>query len=57
MVHHMSDLESEPGEGFFRTLPWRGDNLNELIHRCDASMSLIKKYGTVSTGPKPLDHN
>ena len=43
--------------GFFRTFPWRGDNLNELIHRCDASMSLIKKYGTVSAGPKPLDHN
>ena len=37
---------------FFCTLPWRGDDLNELIHRCDASMSLIKKYR-----PYPLDQN
>ena len=37
---------------FFHTLPWRGDDLNELIHRCDASMRLIKKYR-----PYPLDQN
>ena len=48
----MSDLESDPEEGFFRTLHWRGDNLNELIHLCDTSMSLIKKYG-----PYLLDQN
>ena len=48
----MTDSESDPEEGFFRTLSWRGDDLNELIHRCDASMSLIKKYG-----PYLLDQN
>ena len=53
----MTDSESDPEEGFFRTLSWRGDDLNELIHRCDASMSLIKKYGAVSAKPAPPDHN
>ena len=38
---------------FFRTLPWSRDDLNELIHQCDASMSLIKTYGAVSARPKP----
>ena len=51
----MLDLESYPEEGFFRTLPLREDNLNELIHRCDASMSVIRKYGGVSARPKPPD--
>ena len=56
-IHHMSDLESDPEEVFFRTLPWRRDDLNELIHQCDASMSLIKTYGAVSARPKPPEHN
>ena len=41
----------------FCTLRCRGDNLNELIHQCDASMSLIKKYGAVSARPKPPQQN
>ena len=56
-IHDMSDLESYHKRDFFRALTWRGGNLNEQIYRCDASMSLIKKYGDVSAIPKPPDHN
>ena len=53
----MSDVESDPEEGLFhRTLPWRNDHLNELIHRCDTSLSLIRKYGPVSARPEPPGH-
>ena len=42
----MSYVESDKEEGLFRrNLPWRHDDLNELIHRCDESVSLIRKYG------------
>ena len=50
----MSDVESDPEEGLFhRTLPWRDDDFKELVHRCDASWSLIRKHGPVSTRPEP----
>lgn len=32
-------------------------DLNELVHWCDESMSLIRKYGAVSARPKPPDRN
>ena len=42
----MSDVESNPKEDLFHfTLPWRDDDLNELIHQCDASMRLSKNMG------------
>ena len=48
MIHHMSDVKSDPEEGLFHhTLPWRDDNFKELMHRCDASLSLIRKCGPV----------
>ena len=53
----MSDLELDPEEGFFRTLLRREDDLNELIHRCEVSMSLIRKYGALSARAKPPDQN
>ena len=57
-IHHMSDLESDSEEGMFsRTLAWRDDDSNQLIHRCHASISLMRKHGDVSATPKPPDHN
>ena len=42
----MLDVESDPKEGLFHcALLWGEDDLNELIHWCDASMSFIRKYG------------
>ena len=41
----------------FRNLRWRGDDLNKLINRCDASMSLIMKFGAVFARPKPSHQN
>ena len=56
--HHMSDVESDQEKGlFYRTLPWREDDLNEMIHWCDASMSFIRKYGIGSARPEPPGHN
>ena len=41
----MSDVESDPEEDLFHsTLSWRGDDLNELIHRFDALIYLNRKY-------------
>ena len=38
------DVESNPEESpFHNALLWRDDDLNEMTHRCDASMSLIRK--------------
>ena len=52
------DVESDPEEGHFHnTLLWRDDDLNELTHRCDASMSLIRKYEPVSAKPEPPGYN
>ena len=54
----MHDVEYDPEEGLFhRTLLWMHQNLNKLIHRCDASMSVIRKYGPVSARPAPPGHN
>ena len=58
MIHHMSDVKSDPEEGLFHhNLPWRDDNFKELMHRCDASLSLIRKYGRVSTTADPRGQN
>ena len=50
-----------PRRGFFRTLPWRGDDLNELIHRCDASVLGGGGGGGGGSGPlhcpTPLLHD
>ena len=41
----MSHVESDPEECIFHcTLPWRDDDLNELIQPCDAIMSLSREY-------------
>ena len=39
-----------------RNFPYRDHGLNKLIHRCDASVSLITKYGPVPARTKPQDH-
>ena len=41
----MSHVESDPEECIFHcTLPWRDDELNELIQRCNAMMSLSREH-------------
>lgn len=56
--YHMSDVESDTEEALLhRTLPWRDDDLNDLIHRCDRLISLIRKYVPVSARSEPLRHS
>ena len=44
-------VESDQVQGlFYRTLPWRNNNLNEMIYRCDT-------YEAVSARPKRPDDN
>ena len=53
----MRNVEIYPKEGMFcRTLPWRNNSSKEMIHRWDASMSLIRKYGSGSARPETPTH-
>ena len=44
----MSDIEEDEDGPFFRTLPWRTEELSLLIREKDASAGLVRRYGEPS---------
>ncbi|XP_057302909.1 uncharacterized protein LOC130637355 [Hydractinia symbiolongicarpus] len=40
--------EDEEGNKIFRSLPWRTEEVSDLIRRCDMALEVIRKYGEPS---------
>lgn len=42
-------MSDEDEEKVHRTLDWRNDEVTDLLHRCDAALGIVRKYGEPST--------